>query len=240
MLASLSNQDITRFAILSVFLLVAIVGFIILTVRKKCRNYVVTGDVGNSNLTSVVFSALFITLGILPPMIFHIIGGQSLGRMLLPMHIPVLLAGFVLSSGYAFLVGALTPFLSSIITGMPPLFPMMYIMIFELGIYGLTASLLYRWLKRYEQLRPLKLHIILSLIGAMILGRVTAGLAVWSLIGIHGAIHKTPFMVGPFAYTVGSVSAGIVGIVIQIIVIPAVIIVLEPIIYRNANESRTT
>lgn len=42
---------------------------------------------------NLVMSALFVALGILIPMIFHSMG---LGKAFLPMHIPVLLAGFIL------------------------------------------------------------------------------------------------------------------------------------------------
>jgi len=230
---NLNYQDMTRLFILFAFLVAAIVGLVILASRKDARKP--AGLSTRFDLSHVVLSALFISLGILIPTIFHLLGGQSLGRMILPMHIPVLIAGFFLMPGYAFLVGAITPFLSSIITGMPPLFPMMYIMVFELSVYGLVVSLLYRWLKRFEGLRSLRLHIILSLVGAMIMGRVIAGLTVWSLVGISGVTDITPFIANPLAYVIGSVSAGSIGIVIQLIVIPAVVIVLEPAVRRSES-----
>lgn len=93
-------------------------------------------------------------------MIFHAFG---LGSTFLPMHIPVLLAGFVISIPFAITVGALTPFLSSVFTGMPPLFPVMPYMVFELAAYGAVASILYR---------KLKVNVYISLIGSMIAGRI--------------------------------------------------------------------
>ncbi|MCK5743200.1 MAG: ECF transporter S component [Caldisericia bacterium] len=186
-----------------------------------------------SGVRKIVYSAIFIALGVLIPMIFHIAGGGYLGKTILPMHIPVLLAGFFLPPMYALFVGMITPFLSTLITGMPPAFPMMYIMIFELGAYALVASLLYRWLYRYESLRRSKFHIIFSLLGAMIFGRIIAGLTVWSMIGIHGAVPKTPLMAGSFGFAIGSISGGIIGIVIQFAIIPTLVIILEPIIQKN-------
>ena len=36
---------------------------------------------------------LLIAVGILLPQVFHLIGGSSLGSILLPMHLPILLGG---------------------------------------------------------------------------------------------------------------------------------------------------
>lgn len=65
----------------------------------------------NKLVKEVVLSGLFIAIGLILPMIFHAFG---LGSTYLPLHIPVLLAGFVISIPFAITVGALTPFLSSV------------------------------------------------------------------------------------------------------------------------------
>src|SRR5690625_750917 len=83
---------------------------------------------------SLVTAGLLLAIGIIIPSIFHTTGIP--GTVFLPMHIPVLLGGFLLPLPLAFLLGVLTPMLNSIITGMPPLFPMAIIMVFELGFYG--------------------------------------------------------------------------------------------------------
>jgi hypothetical protein len=164
----------------------------------------------NKSVKEVVFSGLFITMGLVLPVIFHFFG---LGKTFLPMHIPVLLAGFMLSVPYAAAVGALMPLLSSVITGMPPLFPIMPYMVLELAAYAVVASILSR---------KLRLNIYISLILSMIAGRIAAGIAVWALTIFFGA--KLP---GPFVFIASAVTTGIPGIIIQIVSIPPMVVLLR-------------
>lgn len=84
------------------------------------------------NLTQ---AGLLIALGILIPFVTgHAFGVQ--GTVLLPMHFTVLLAGFLLGPFWGAVIGVLTPLISSVLTGMPPAFPMLPLMIGELGTYG--------------------------------------------------------------------------------------------------------
>ena len=87
----------------------------------------------------VILSGLLLATGIILPMIFHMF--SLTGPIALPMHIPVLMGGFLLPPQLALLLGITTPFVSSVMTGMPVFFPMAIIMSVELGTYGLTASL---------------------------------------------------------------------------------------------------
>lgn len=96
-----------------------------------------------NNLT---LSAMFIALGVLLPIVFH---GVGLGSIFLPMFWPVAIAAFFLPITFAVLVGILTPLVSFLFTGMPPISPpILYMMIFELLSLSLITSLLYyktRW-----------------------------------------------------------------------------------------------
>ncbi len=164
----------------------------------------------NKSVRELVLSGLFVAIGLLLPMIFHAFG---MGSTFLPMHIPVLIAGFALSMPFAIIVGVLTPLLSALLTGMPPLFPVLPFMVFELAAYGAAASLLYR---------KFKLNVYISLIGSMIFGRIVSGIAVWVLATFFAA--KLP---GPVVFIAGSVTGSIPGIIIQIVFIPALILVLN-------------
>jgi hypothetical protein len=141
---------------------------------------------------------------------FHFFG---LGKNFLPMHIPVLLAGFILSLPYAIAVGVITPLLSSIITGMPPMFPVLPYMVFELAVYAVVANVLSK---------KMKLNTYLSLIMSMVAGRIVAGIVVWGMIVIFGA--KLP---SPTVFIISAVTAGIPGIIIQLAFIPPMIILLK-------------
>lgn len=154
----------------------------------------------------LVLSGLLLASGIIIPMIFHMFG--MTGPIALPMHIPVLIGGFLLPPHLALALGIITPIVSGLLTGMPVMFPMAIIMAFELGIYGLTSSLL---------TRKLNLPIIPSLLISMIAGRIAAGLTVAFLVQLFGV------KMNPLLYVKGAIVTGIPGIIIQLLFIPALI-----------------
>lgn len=175
----------------------------------------------NNKITTkeIVLGGLLLATGLILPMIFHLFG--LTGQIALPMHIPVLIGGFLLSPSLALSLGIITPLVSSVLTGMPVLFPMAVIMMFELGTYALTASLLSG---------KIKMKIIPSLIGAMAAGRIAAGLTVAALVALFGV------KMNPVLYIKGAVIAGIPGIIIQLLFVPSIVYVLVNI--NNRAKSR--
>ena len=93
-----------------------------------------------SRTKHITLSAMFMALGILIPILFHSAG---LGSIFLPMFWPIAACGFFLPVPFALMTGMLTPILSALATGMPPA-PILYKMIFELGILAGGISFLYR------------------------------------------------------------------------------------------------
>ncbi|AOT70344.1 ECF transporter S component [Geosporobacter ferrireducens] len=164
----------------------------------------------NKSRKETVLSGFFIALGLILPTVFHTFGG---GSTFLPMHIPVLIAGFVLSLPFAIAVGAITPILSSLLTGMPPAFPVLPFMVFELAAYGAATSLLYK---------KFKLNVYISLICSMLVGRIISSIVVWVLATFFMA--KLP---SPIVFITGAIAQGIPGIIIQIVFIPAIVFALE-------------
>ncbi|NLC04373.1 MAG: ECF transporter S component [Tissierellia bacterium] len=154
----------------------------------------------------LVTASMLLAIGVIIPSIFHLTGLP--GQMLLPMHIPVLIGGFLLPPSLAILLGMLTPLLNSVITGMPVLFPIAIIMIFELGAYALVASLLYR---------VLKVPSLLAIIISMVVGRIIAGVTIFVL----SAFFTLPL--DPVLFVRGAVIAGFPGIIIQIILVPSLV-----------------
>ena len=157
----------------------------------------------------LTLSALFLALGILLPYVFH--ATNLGGSMFLPMHIPVLLAGFFVGPFYAMAIGAITPILSGAMTGMPPYgpFPVAIVMAFELAAYGFFAGLF------YEKLR---MNSILSLVLAMVCGRIVLGFVVFVLVVAFGFNKQNPAM-----YVWGGLATGWPGVLIQLVLIPAVV-----------------
>lgn len=163
-------------------------------------------------IKNIALSGLFIALG----MVLPFLTGQipNIGRMLLPMHIPVLLCGFVCGWPYGLIVGFVTPLLRSVIFTMPPMLTAIP-MAFELATYGLVTGLLY---KRFAKNNS---FIYVTLIVSMICGRIVWGIVSFVLYGIRG----TAFTWEIFA--AGAFLNAIPGIILQIVVIPVIIIALK-------------
>lgn len=160
----------------------------------------------------LVLAGLFIAIGLILPFITGQI--PEVGSRLLPMHIPVLIAGFVVGWRYGLLIGLITPVLRSILFTMPPM-QTAIAMSFELAAYGCLTGLLYNILPR----RPLYTYatLILSMIG---------GRMIWGIVSIFiYGFGDNAFTWGAFI-TGGFINA-IPGIILQIVIIPVIIIALE-------------
>ena len=167
----------------------------------------------SSKARTVAVGGLLLALGVLFPQVFHLVGGPAAGGVWLPMHIPVLLGGFFLGPWWGLALGVITPCLSAF-TGMPSLVRLPF-MVCELAAYGLIASLLSRRVRLPR--RTAELYV--CLLGAMLLGRA-----------VYGIMNALVFSAGSYGWGI-FVSAAFVaaapGIVIQLILIPPVILLLE-------------
>lgn len=161
----------------------------------------------------LVLAGLFLGLGLVMPFLTGQI--PSVGSRLLPMHIPVLLCGFVLGGPLGLVVGFLTPLLRSVLFGMPPLFPTALVMAFELAAYGYLAGVLYRSLPKK------RIRIYASLLLAMLGGRVVWGLVNAVVLGFSGTSFTWQM------FTAGALINAAPGIILQIIVIPVIVVVLQ-------------
>ncbi len=156
-------------------------------------------------VTTAICAAMCVVL----PIAFHAI--PNAGSVMLPMHIPVLLCGLVCGWPYGLVCGLLGPFLSSF-TGMPPLSVLPGMMV-ECGVYGLVTGLM----MKYVRTGKVAADLYISMLTAMVLGRVVAGFAK-ALIFAPG----TP----AFAWVTTSLVTGIPGIIIQLVVMPLLVVAL--------------
>ena len=163
-----------------------------------------------NSLRYSVFTAVCAALCIVVPMAFHTI--PNAGVVFLPMHIPVLLCGLACGWPFGLICGLIGPLLSSVITGMPPA-AMLPGMMVECATYGFVAGLMMKLVHTKSNLADL----YISLITAMVLGRVVAGLAKALIIA-----PGTPV----FAWVSTSLVAGIPGIVIQLVLMPTIVTTL--------------
>ena len=150
-------------------------------------------------------------------MVLPFLTGQipEIGSMLSPMHIPVLLCGFLCGPAWAAVVGAMAPLLRFALFGMPPLFPAGVAMCVELATYGAVSGLLYRTLPR----KPISVYV--SLIAAMLAGRVVWGMVRAALTGVTDA----PFTWA--AFIASAFTQAIPGIILHIVLIPLIVLALE-------------
>lgn len=175
------------------------------------------------NTRKITVGGLLIALSVLLPQAFHFIGTPRLGQMLLPMHIPVLLGGFLLGPVFGIMIGAVAPLLSSLITEMPPVSRLPF-MVIELAGYGFASGLLYKTFS----LCKIKYGVIITLVSSMLLGRVLYAL---SLFIAADLLHVTK--IGAVAAVTATV-AGVYGIIVQFLFIPPLIYILKRSGYYDA------
>lgn len=159
-------------------------------------------------------AAICLALGLVLPFLTGQI--PEIGSMLLPMHLPVLLCGFICGAPYGLLVGFVMPLLRSVTFGMPPMVPTAITMAFELAAYGAVAGSLYAKLPRKA------VNVYVSLILALLCGRV-----VWGLVSIpmYALFMGNAFSIALF-WTGAFVKAW-PGIVAQLILIPVVVFTMQ-------------
>jgi len=160
----------------------------------------------------LVFSALCLALALVLPFLTGQI--PQIGSMLSPMHIPVLLCGFVCGWPYGLLVGALAPLMRNVMFGMPPILTALA-MTFELAAYGAISGYM------YQKLPKKTVNIYISLIVAMILGRVVWGVASMIILGISGSGFTWS------AFIAGAVLNAVPGIICHIVLIPVIVMALK-------------
>lgn len=167
-----------------------------------------------SKIKKICICAICIALCYVLPIALHSFG---LGSILSPMHIPVLLCGLVCGSFYGVFCGIAGPIVSSILSGMPPV-TMLFSMIPELVIYGLVTGLLMKWV-RTGKLLP---DVYISMAAAMVLGRITGGIAKALFIAINATGDAFTLGIWATSYFVGTLP----GIVVHLILVPLLVTVL--------------
>ena len=166
-----------------------------------------------NDIRKLTLAAMFLALAFVLPFLTGQI--PQIGSMLCPMHIPVLLCGFFCGAPWGLAVGFFAPVLRSFALGMPPMFPTAFCMAFELAVYGFVAG----WL--HNKLSKKKASVYISLLCAMILGRIVWGVLMFACMGLDASKF------GFATFVAGAFTNAIPGIVLQIILIPVLVILLD-------------
>ncbi len=166
------------------------------------------------NILNLTLAAMFMAIGIVLPFFTGQI--PQIGKMLLPMHIPVILCGLICGWQYGLVVGFILPFLRYVMFGMPLLFPTGIAMAFELATYGMAVGLFYsrsRW--------QCVISLYRSMAGAMVAGRLVWAVVQMFLLGTgNGGFTLQMFMAGAFLNAIP-------GIILQLVLVPAVMVALN-------------
>lgn len=176
---------------------------------------------------NLVTAAMMMALGLVLPFLTGQI--PEVGSMMLPMHLPVLLCGLICGWQYGGVVGFVLPLFRYMLFGMPPM-PMGVAMAFELAAYGAVVGYLYshaRW--------QCVVSLYRCLIAAMIAGRL-----VWAAVRVvMTGVAGVPFTWELFLS--GALLTAIPGIILQLIVIPAVMVALNRtgLVRFRKGEART-
>ena len=165
------------------------------------------------SIYNLVLAAMFLAIGLVLPFFTGQI--PQIGRMLLPMHLPVLLCGLICGWQYGGAVGFVLPILRYALFQMPPM-PNGLAMAFELAAYGIIVGLLYRH-SRWQCV----ISLYRSLLAAMVGGRL-----VWAA----ARVVMTGVAQVPFTWEIFLADAflsAIPGIILQLVFIPVLMVTLD-------------
>lgn len=181
----------------------------------------------NSTVINLTLSAMFMAMGIILPFFTGQI--PQIGNMLLPMHIPVFLCALICGWKYGVITAFILPLLRSFMFGMPVLYPSAIAMAFELSAYAFVSGFLYERFP-WKCIRSL----YMSLLSAMVIGRLVWGAAEIILLGIQGNTFTIQVFVA------GALLNAVPGIILQLILIPAVMVALNRTklvpFYKKSNQ----
>lgn len=164
----------------------------------------------------ITCSAMCLALALLLPQVFHFIGMQQAGSMFLPMHLPVFIGGMLLGPIYGLFLGAFSPLVSFMLTGMPSSHIVLFMMC-ELATYGMVSGLLFHYFDYNQK----KFGALFTLILSMIAGRIIYGLTLTLATYVFG------IPMGSFEVVLAATLTGLPGICIQIVLVPILVRALD-------------
>ncbi len=176
-----------------------------------------------SKVYKMILSAMMLALAIVLPFLSAQL--KEIGNALCLMHIPVLLCGFICGPLWGFLVGLCAPLLRSALFTMPNMLPNAVGMAAELATYGLISGLLYMLFPKKKG------YTYVSLISAMIVGRVVWGITRFVLLGIGNYEFTMKLFIA------GALTNAIPGIILQIILIPILVMILDKRNFKSNNKN---
>ena len=167
--------------------------------KNNCLSQILSAKKAKYIIGTILLSGIGITL----PRVFHILAGNTAGATFLPMHIAVLIAALTFGITISTIVAGSSVIFSYLLTGMPSLARLPYMLI-ELLIYAVLLSIFNKKFNSY-----------ISLIATIILGRVIyAGVLAFSV----NVLGLSTYGIS----AIESIKVGLLGIIIQLLFIPII------------------
>lgn len=160
------------------------------------------------SVRDMIWGGVWGALALLLPLLLHPFG---LGPYLMPMFLPLLIAGCTLYLRVSLVLALTVPLISSLLTGMPPLYPVSFIMIVE-------GFLMISWL--YWSYQKRKQNIYFSLIVSFLLQR--GAMLLYLFIGREVLVTALIF--------------SLPGVVAQLILIPWILKIMARQGYLSVSE----
>lgn len=167
-----------------------------------------------SKTKRLTLTAMFLALGFILPLFTGQI--PQIGSMLLPMHIPVFLCALICGYQYGVPMAFILPLIRSVLFARPNMYPEAISIAFEMAVYAFVSDFLYKHLKQKNLI-----SLYASILIAMVAGRAVRAVIQLSLL----RIKDIPYSFGMFFS--GVVVTGIPGIVLQLIIVPIIINLIE-------------
>lgn len=160
----------------------------------------------NKTISNLTLAGMCLAISIVMPMAVHFAGPQG-GKMFLPLFWGVAIAALLLPVKYAIMVGVLAPVLSHLISAMPPI-PMLYFMLGELFVYACMVSVLKN-----------KLPVPAAILAGLIVSRISY----IAIVSFSAMFLRLPPAFAGLTVLLGSVLISLPGIIAQAIIIPAIL-----------------
>lgn len=176
--------------------------------------------------TKITYKALvsagLVALAVILPQLVHLALGAPGGMQFLPMYLPVLIGGCLLGVKWGFVVGALSPLISFVITsamGNPmPMAVRLPFMMAELAVFAAVSGAF------TKKIAANGLWAFPAVVFAQISGRA----AFLGLITVTQSFTQfTPSMIW------GQIQTGFVGLAMQAVLVPVIIIALRKFMIRD-------
>ncbi|MCH5151807.1 MAG: ECF transporter S component [Clostridiales bacterium] len=176
------------------------------------------------NTLNVVTTAMLSALAVILSTIMHHIPGVNMATAILlsPMHFPVLLIGILCGPWLGLIGGVLAPVVSFLMSGMASPPPSTLVpMIFELGMYGFLTGMMRKVFIKNPKTN--RFASILALVIAMVAGRALNAVVGAIFLAADGQLY----FVALWTKFAGNFTSTWAGIIIQLVLIPAILFALQ-------------